>query len=414
MQEGSAPGWRQIPEWRQIMEQRHSALIEEVGERVDAQIASEVARAVSEEKRRGEEQTAQALESAQAEAERILTNVHAEATRALNSAQAEATRVLNQEKAEAARVLSEAQAGAMRGLNEAQERSAEESRRRLSEALNQTLRRIRQTSAEHETLQLILEESAFCATRTVVVLVESGRIARVAAWRDVTLRGDEEDSDPIDLKEAAALASCVESGDPMAALASPGEISSILASAFGKGGEEKVYLFPIRMRQNTVALLVAGGAVTPAPLELLCEAAGMRLEALEVHTRAPAAVPVAALPVETEKGDLVQIAGVGNGKPASSWETLSAPEQAQHLRAQRTARVRVAQIRISEAAALRKGVQERDIYQALRRSIDAARGEFRQNHMTSGMVDYLHLEIVRSLAHDNEKLLGAGYPGPMA
>ncbi|HEY4088395.1 MAG TPA: hypothetical protein VGM43_20835, partial [Bryobacteraceae bacterium] len=87
-----------------------------------------------------------------------------------------------------------------------------------------------------------------------------------------------------------------------------------------------------------------------------------------------------------------------------------------HLRAQRTARVRVAQIRISEAAALRKGVQERDIYQALRRSIDAARGEFRQNHMTQmpGMVDYLHLELVRSLAHDNEKLLGAGYPGPMA
>jgi hypothetical protein len=30
------------------------------------------------------------------------------------------------------------------------------------------------------------------------------------------------------------------------------------------------------------------------------------------------------------------------------------------------------------------------------------------------MVDYLHLEIVRSLAHDDERLLGAGYPGPMA
>lgn len=65
---------------------------------------------------------------------------------------------------------------------------------------------------------------------------------------------------------------------------------------------------------------------------------------------------------------------------------------------------------------MRKGVQERDIYQALRRSIDAARGEFRQNYMMQapGMVDYLHLEIVRSLAHDDEKLLGAEYPGPMA
>jgi hypothetical protein len=182
-----------------------------------------------------------------------------------------------------------------------------------------------------------------------------------------------------------------------------------------------VYLFPIRVRQNTVALIVAGGAVSPAALELLCEAAGMRLEALEGHAPSAtpvsvAALPAAALSVETEKDDLVQIAGVRNGTPAAAWEALSAVEQAQHLRAQRTARVRVAQIRISEASALRKGVQERDIYQALRRSIDAARGEFRRNYMTQtpGMVDYLHLEIVRSLAHDNEKLLGAEYPGPMA
>jgi hypothetical protein len=397
MQDGSAPGWREI------MEQRHAALVEEVAARVDAQIASEVARAVGEERRRGEEQTGQALERARAEAAQAVTTAQAEAALAFANAQAEARRVLNE--------LNEAQAEARRMLAEEKERSAEESRRRLSESLNQTLRRIRQTSAEHETLQLLLEESAFCAARAVVVLVESGRIARVAAWRDLTLRGDEEDSAPIDLNEAAALASCVESGDPMAALASPAEISSVLASAFGKTDGEKAYLFPVRVRQNTVALIVAGGAVTPAPIELLCEAAGMRLEALE------GAAPVAAsAAVAAEEGDLVQIAGMRNGTPASPWKSLSAQEQAQHLRAQRTARVRVAQIRISEAAALRKGAQERDIYRALRPSIDAARGEFRQNYMseTPGMVDYLHLEIVRSLAHDNEQLLGAGYPGPMA
>jgi hypothetical protein len=138
----------------------------------------------------------------------------------------------------------------------------------------------------------------------------------------------------------------------------------------------------------------------------------MKLESLEGPTRAPAA----AAPGVAETGGLVQIAGVRNGTSAGAWEALSAEEQSLHLRAQRTARVRVAQIRISEASALRKGVQDRDIYQALRPSIDAARCEFRQNYMTQtpGMVDYLHLEIVRSLAHDNEKLLGADYPGPMA
>src|SRR6185312_13539697 len=51
MQDGSAPGWREI------MEQRQAALIEEVGARVEALIASEVARAVSAEKSRCDEQT---------------------------------------------------------------------------------------------------------------------------------------------------------------------------------------------------------------------------------------------------------------------------------------------------------------------------------------------------------------------
>ncbi|HXE62557.1 MAG TPA: hypothetical protein VN519_03410 [Bryobacteraceae bacterium] len=402
MQDGSAPGWREV------MEQRLIALIEEVGARVEAQVASEVARAVGEEHGRAEARMASEVaravneEKSRAEAQTAqAASAQAEAARALAEAQAEAMRVLNDAQAEAMRAL--------RALNEEKERSAEESRRRLSESLNQTLRRIRQTRAEHETLQLVLEESAFCAARAVVLLVESGRLARVAVWRDVTLRGDEEDSAPIDLQEAGALASCVTSGDPMAALASPGEISSVLASAFGKGGEDKVYLFPVRVRQTTVALIVAGGGVSPAPLELLCEAAGMRLEALD------AAAPPAAASA-AEKSDLVHIAGVRNGTPARSWESLSGPEQALHLKAQRTARVRVAQIRISEAPALRKGMQERDIYQALRRSLDAARGEFRQNYMTQtpGMVDYLHLEIVRSLAQDDEKLLGTGYPGPMA
>jgi len=30
------------------------------------------------------------------------------------------------------------------------------------------------------------------------------------------------------------------------------------------------------------------------------------------------------------------------------------------------------------------------------------------------MVDYLHLEIIRSLARENSRLLGGNYPGPIA
>ena len=64
---------------------------------------------------------------------------------------------------------------------------------------------------------------------------------------------------------------------------------------------------------------------------------------------------------------------------------------------------------------LRRGVAAGDIYGALQTEIEAARDHFRQNFLSKSptMVDYLHLEIMRSLAHDDDRLLGHGYPGPM-
>jgi len=295
-------------------------------------------------------------------------------------------------------------------------RASDESRRKLSESLNQTLRRIRQTSAEHETLQLVLEESAACAQRAVVLLIENGQ-ARIAAWRGAALHGEDHaqgHESPIDLSEAAAIASCVESRDPVVALAAPAEVSPILSAALSGAGAEKVYLFPVTVRQTTVALIAASGDVNPTPIELLCEAAGMRLESFG----APPAAPAPKKPVSEP---LVHIAASArNERPvkdeATAWSKLTPAEQALHLRAQRTAKVRIAQIRISESEALRKGTQAGEIYRALRGSIDAAREEFRQAYIAKSptMVDYLHLEITRSLAHEDSRLLGRDYPGPLA
>jgi len=358
MHDGSAP------EWRQTIDRHHAALVEDLTAQLDAEIESSIVRAVSDERKRNDDERKRIDdERARADAE-LATAVMEERTRA-----------------------------------------SEAARRRLSESLNQTLRRIRQTSAEHETLQLLLEDSASCAERAVVVLIENNQ-ARIAAWRAAALRGDDEDNAPIDLAEAAAIASCVESRDPLVALAAPGEISPILASALNgtDAATGKVYLFPITVRQNTLALLLASGEVVPAPLELLCEGVGMKLESLDA--------PVPLVPVApAEKAPLVQIANA-----ATTWTKLTPEEQALHLRAQRTAKVRVAQIRISESEALRKGTQAHDIYGALRPSIDAARAEYRQAYIsqTPTMVDYLHLEMIRSLAHEDSRLLGEDYPGPIA
>lgn len=98
-----------------------------------------------------------------------------------------------------------------------------------------------------------------------------------------------------------------------------------------------------------------------------------------------------------------------------SWSELSAEDQRLHLQAQHTARVRVATLRLDNDEALRRGIAGRDIYSALKKEIDAERHDFREAYLSRSdtMVDYLHLEIVARLAHEDEKLLGAEYPGPM-
>ena len=214
------------------------------------------------------------------------------------------------------------------------------------------------------------------------------------------------------------LASCVETRDPVVALAAPAEISSILSLALSStvatepgGPPAKAYLFPITVRQTTVAVMLASGDVTPAPIELLCEAVGMKLESLDVAPSVsviPAPfVNIAPAQPTSEK--------LKPAQDATTWSKLTPEQQALHLRAQRFARVRTAQIRISESEDLRKGAQQGDIYSALRPSIDAARHEYQRSFMAQSptMVDYLHLELIRSLARENSRLMGQNYPGPI-
>jgi hypothetical protein len=93
----------------------------------------------------------------------------------------------------------------------------------------------------------------------------------------------------------------------------------------------------------------------------------------------------------------------------------AAAPQAAHLRASRFARVQVAEMRLYKANAVREGRARKDLYTALREDIDDAREAFRLNFVAGrdSMADYLHLELVRTLANDDPLLLGPGYPGPL-
>jgi hypothetical protein len=98
-------------------------------------------------------------------------------------------------------------------------------------------------------------------------------------------------------------------------------------------------------------------------------------------------------------------------------KTLAPPvvREEKDLRAQRFARVRVAEIQLYHAAQMKNGRAARDVYRALKPQMDAARDAYREKFLTplNGTADYLHVEFVRTLANDDAALLGPEYPGPL-
>ena len=99
----------------------------------------------------------------------------------------------------------------------------------------------------------------------------------------------------------------------------------------------------------------------------------------------------------------------------SSWDNLSAAEKRIHLRARRFARVRVARWRRGDGTMVRAGRARGDLYGELKAQIDEARDGFHKEFIAGcpSMLDYLHLEMVHTLAHDDAELLGKDYPGPL-
>jgi hypothetical protein len=177
----------------------------------------------------------------------------------------------------------------------------------------------------------------------------------------------------------------------------------------GDASDRRVYLFPIVLRQDVVAILYAepdGDNIDVSALELLVSLAASSIEITETVTVTPQAA------------QLVNIGGGEGARPAAkaSWGELSKSEQEHHMRAQRFARTQVAQLLLHKVNQVRSGRASNNLYGALRGDIDAGREAFRQQYLENSpsMVDYYHLELVRTLAKDSPDALGPDYPGPMA
>ncbi|MGH9720005.1 MAG: hypothetical protein ACRD8O_07315 [Bryobacteraceae bacterium] len=291
-------------------------------------------------------------------------------------------------------------------------------RRRLSEDINEAFRRLRQAASPEEVTQWLLDSTAAYSGRAAIFAV-SGHLLQGLGARGIASEPAMSvfESLDVELTDAPALAHTVESRDPTVAIASAGEVSRHICEVFQHLPGEKVYLFPLVVRGDTAAVLYAAPgkvAVEPAPLELLAQMAAAAAEAMV--TAPPADSAAAAL-----SPNLVQISSLEMrpkplplAMPEPDWSALSAADRELHLRARRAARVEVAEMRLYNPERVQKGIRESNLYDELRREIDAARVSFREKFLRcESMVDYLHVELVRSLARDNANRLGRDYPGAM-
>jgi hypothetical protein len=179
-------------------------------------------------------------------------------------------------------------------------------------------------------------------------------------------------------------------------------VSAPLVELLAHTPDTRVSIFPVLAGEKIAALVYCWGTVQVAALELLAQVASA------VWSAIPVPPP-----------QLITIAAAPNAEPAkpkpAAWQDLMAAEQQIHLRAQRFARVQAAELRLYHADVVQVGRTRRNLYEALRQPIDDARQSFRTQFFTDcpSMVDYLHLELTRTLANDDPDLLGSTYPGPL-
>ena len=273
--------------------------------------------------------------------------------------------------------------------------------RDVSDRLNQAVRQFRTFENDEQWSRALVQATEGFAARAALFVVQ-GMSLKLQASRGMA---NERRIDNTPLASAPAFEGVITSRDRIVALRTKGELSEPVADLVGEDPGQRFYLFPLSGRERVSAVLYAdsgcNGEMNPSAVELLATVASAVLESQS----GPGA------------SNLVRLATPRQKEPSiTSWFSLTADEQELHLRAQRMARVQAAEMRLYKAQAVKEGRLNRNLYGTLKPEIDGAREAFRRDFLSAShsMVDYLHLELLRTLANDDNELLGPDYPGPLA
>lgn len=287
-----------------------------------------------------------------------------------------------------------------REFETAQEQAAESGRARVTDELNQVARRLRHYQRESDWCDAVLDGAARFTSEAALFTV-NGEELTLRGTRNLALTPQLR----LSLGEAKAFRSALESGEPSIVLCTKDEVSGVIASTVSVN---RAFVVPIANETRKVALLfaVAGRQADTNALELIAQIAS---SALRGAAQASSPIQIAAPPVP------VQTATPSPGDSALDWAAVPEGERLIHVRARRLARAKVAEMQLYRPEASSAGRIQANLYLFLKQEIDSARIVFRSQFMsTTSMIDYLHLELLRQLADNDESILGADYPGQMA
>ena len=287
----------------------------------------------------------------------------------------------------------------------ASEAASARARASLTAALNESMRRLR-ASERHEEWCGALYDAASAFAPRVAVFTLHGRFLHADRAPFAAPLPE------LALSDAPAFQAACDSGEPVVALYGEAELSAPIVQAFGAAAGTRAHLFPLNSNGRAVGVLYAEGdrgACDSNALELLATLAAAvwesRRNVPETSRPGPQLITLQAPPAAPRAPDV----------PPQAWTQLPAEDRDHHLRAQRFARVRVAEMRLYQSALVLEGRRTHSLYRLLQEEIDRGRDEYREHFLNSceSMVDYFHGELVKTLANDAEELLGEGYPGPL-
>jgi hypothetical protein len=296
---------------------------------------------------------------------------------------------------------------------------ASDARLKWSAELNQITRRLDQAEDMAAWTAALLDGAVAVAPRAFLFSVLSGELVYEGSRAPEGETFPDLDGLRLPLDSAPGFRSVVESLDTVISLGNEGEISATLAIAMVLDDSSRLALLPIATERagksrRVAAILAVPGHPAPVDipaLELLACIAGLSLDVRQTAQKAATTVP---------SGQLLGIAPASEAPPPPvhvvvDVARLTQDEQELHARAQRFARVRVAEMRLYRAQAVKEGRENGNLFLALQPEIESGREQYRHDFFsTPTMIDYFHAELVRTLANDDASMLGPDYPGPLA